>query len=60
MDLALVNANVLTMDLLAAGHRRGHRGGRITALDEVPPGAARVVDLRGATVLPGSTTRTTT
>src|SRR5580704_16801805 len=27
--------------------------GRITALDEIPPGASRVVDLRGATVLPG-------
>src|SRR2546429_1747328 len=27
--------------------------GRITALDEIRPGAARVVDLRGATVLPG-------
>jgi predicted amidohydrolase YtcJ len=28
-------------------------GGRITALDEVPAGTAHVVDLRGATVLPG-------
>ena len=53
-DLALVNANVLTMDparpratAVAVAH------GRITALDEIPPGAARVVDLRGATVLPG-------
>src|SRR5205814_10079698 len=53
-DLALVNANVLTMDpnrprvtAVAIAH------GRITTLDEVPPGAARVVDLRGATVLPG-------
>src|SRR5690348_11304289 len=27
--------------------------GRITALDEISPGASRVVDLRGATVLPG-------
>src|SRR5436190_13190924 len=27
--------------------------GRITALDEIRPGASRVVDLRGATVLPG-------
>jgi predicted amidohydrolase YtcJ len=27
--------------------------GRITALDEIPPGAAHVADLRGATVLPG-------
>ena len=53
-DLVLVNANVLTMDpnrpratAVAMAH------GRITVLDEVPPGAARVVDLRGATVLPG-------
>ena len=28
-------------------------GGRITVLDEISPGAARMVDLRGATVLPG-------
>jgi predicted amidohydrolase YtcJ len=53
-DLALVNANVLTMDparprasAVAVAY------GRITALDEIPPGASRVVDLRGATVLPG-------
>ena len=53
-DLVLVNANVLTMDpsrpratAVAIAH------GRVTGLDEVPPGAARVVDLRGATVLPG-------
>ena len=53
-DLALVNANVLTMDparpratAVAVAH------GRITALDEIPPGAAQVVDLHGATVLPG-------
>jgi predicted amidohydrolase YtcJ len=53
-DLALVNANVLTMNrdrpratAVAVAH------GRVTALDEIPPGAARVVDLRGATVLPG-------
>jgi predicted amidohydrolase YtcJ len=53
-DLVLVNANVLTMDpnrpratAVAIAH------GRITALEEVPPGAARVADLRGATVLPG-------
>ena len=53
-DLALVNANVLTMDPsrpLAASVAVA--GGRITALDEIPPGAERVVDLRGATVLPG-------
>jgi Predicted metal-dependent hydrolase with the TIM-barrel fold len=53
-DLVLVNANVLTMDpnrprAIAVGMAQG----RITALDEVPPGAARVADLRGATVLPG-------
>src|SRR5690348_5511367 len=53
-DLVLVNATVLTMDpnrpratAVAVAH------GRVTALDEIPPGAARVVDLRGATVLPG-------
>ena len=51
----LVNANVLTMD---PGRGRGPpavavAGGRITALDEVPAGAERVIDLRGATVLPG-------
>ena len=53
-DLALVNANVLTMD--PARPRAAAVAiaqGRITALDEIPPGAARVVDLRGATVLPG-------
>ena len=53
-DLALVNANVLTMDpnrprATAVAIAQG----RITALDEIPAGAARVVDLRGATVLPG-------
>ena len=53
-DLALVNANVLTMDparpratAVAVAH------GRITALDEIPPGPAQVIDLNGATVLPG-------
>ena len=53
-DLALVNANVLTMDparpratAVAVAH------GRITALDEIPPGPAQVIDLHGATVLPG-------
>jgi len=53
-DLALVNANVLTMDpdrpratAVAVAH------GRITAVDEIPAEALRVVDLRGATVLPG-------
>jgi predicted amidohydrolase YtcJ len=51
---ALVNANVLTMD--PARPRASAvvvAGGRITALDEVPAGTAHVVDLRGATVLPG-------
>ncbi len=53
-DLALVNANVLTMNrdrpaatAVAVAH------GRITAVDEIPAKALRVVDLRGATVLPG-------
>ena len=53
-DLALVNANVLTMDpVRPRATAVAVAGGRITALDEIPPGAARVVDLRGATVLPG-------
>jgi predicted amidohydrolase YtcJ len=53
-DLVLVNASVLTMD--RARPRAAAvavAGGRITALDEVPAGAARVIDLHGATVLPG-------
>ncbi len=53
-DLALVNANVLTMD--PSRPRAASvvvAGGRITGLDEIPPGAERVVDMRGATVLPG-------
>jgi predicted amidohydrolase YtcJ len=56
-DLVLVNANVLTMDQHPSARPRASAvsvaGGRITALDEVPAGAAHVVDLRGATVLPG-------
>ena len=53
-DLALINANVLTMDLARPrASAVAVAGGRITALDEVPAGATRVVDLRGATVLPG-------
>ena len=51
---ALVNANVLTMD--PARPRASAviiEDGRITALDDVPAGASRVLDLRGATVLPG-------
>jgi len=53
-DLALVNANVLTMDpSRPRAASVAVAGGRVTALDEIPPGAERVVDLRGATVLPG-------
>ncbi|HET9970401.1 MAG TPA: amidohydrolase family protein, partial [Streptosporangiaceae bacterium] len=56
-DLVLVNANVLTMDPDPMARPRASAvsvaGGRITALDEVPAGTAHVVDLRGATVLPG-------
>jgi predicted amidohydrolase YtcJ len=51
---ALANASVLTMD--PARPRASAviiEDGRITALDDVPAGTARVVDLRGATVLPG-------
>ena len=53
-DLALVNANVLTMDPdrpRATAVTVAH--GRITAVDEIPAKALRVIDLRGATVLPG-------
>jgi predicted amidohydrolase YtcJ len=50
----LVNGNVLTMD---PGRPRASAlaiaGGRITALDEVPARSEHVVDLDGATVLPG-------
>jgi predicted amidohydrolase YtcJ len=63
-DLVLVNANVLTMDPDPAARPRASAvaitGGRIEALDVGPDPlarparvAARVVDLRGATVLPG-------
>jgi predicted amidohydrolase YtcJ len=53
-DFALVNANVLTMDpSRPRAVSVAVAGGRITALDEIPPGAERVVDLRGAAVLPG-------
>jgi predicted amidohydrolase YtcJ len=56
-DLALVNANVLTMDPDPLARPRASAvaiaGGRIEALDADPAGAGRVVDLRGATVLPG-------
>jgi predicted amidohydrolase YtcJ len=54
---ALVNANVLTMDPDPLARPRAAavviEGGRITALDEVPAGTAHVIDLGGATVLPG-------
>ena len=56
-DLVLVNANVLTMDPDPAARPRAAAvaiaDGRIVALDADPSRAARVVDLRGATVLPG-------
>lgn len=55
--LVLVNANVLTMDpARPRASAVAVAGGRITALDEDPAGAsgsAHVVDLHGATVLPG-------
>src|SRR6266496_250735 len=53
-DLVLVNASVLTMDpARPRASAVSVAGGRITALDEVPAGAEHVVDLGGATVLPG-------
>jgi predicted amidohydrolase YtcJ len=53
-DLTLVNANVLTMDPdRPRASAVAVAGGRIATLDEVPAGARRVVDLGGATVLPG-------
>ena len=56
-DLALVNANVLTMNPDPSARPRASTvavaGGRISALDADLAGADRVVDLRGATVLPG-------
>ena len=56
-DLTLVNANVLTMDPGPSARPRASAvaiaGGRIEALDPSPPRTGRVVDLRGATVLPG-------
>jgi len=55
-DLALVNANVLTMDP-GRPHARAVAitGGRVTAVADSPAGitADRIVDLRGATLLPG-------
>jgi predicted amidohydrolase YtcJ len=51
---ALVNANVLTMDpARPRASAVAVAGGRITAVDEIPAGTAHVVDVRGATVLPG-------
>jgi predicted amidohydrolase YtcJ len=56
-DLTLVNANVLTMDQdRPRASTIAIARGRIEALDAssgVPAGSGRVVDLRGATVLPG-------
>src|SRR6201985_3732080 len=55
-DLLLVNANVLTMDPARPRARSvAIAGGRIIALDPGPAGppAREVVDLRGATLLPG-------
>jgi len=53
-DLTLVNANVLTMDpARPRASAVAMAGGRIEALGAGPAGAGRVVDLRGATVLPG-------
>ena len=56
-DLTLVNANVLTMDRdRPRASTIAIARGRIEALDAssgVPAGSGRVVDLRGATVLPG-------
>jgi hypothetical protein len=53
LDLLLTNANVITMDPARPTARRiGVWRGRIFALDEALP-AERVVDLQGATVLPG-------
>jgi len=55
-DLLLVNANVLTMDPARPRARSvAVAGGRIVALDAGPAGrpAGEVIDLRGATVLPG-------
>ena len=56
-DLTLVNANVLTMDRdWPRASAVAIAGGRIETLDasaRVGAGSGRVVDLRGATVLPG-------
>jgi predicted amidohydrolase YtcJ len=53
LDLRLVNANVITMDPARPAAREiGIWRGRIFSLDEDLP-ATRVVDLQGATVLPG-------
>jgi len=53
-DLALVNGNVLTMDpARPRASAVAIAGGRIEALNADPARTSRVVDLRGATVLPG-------
>ncbi|HEU5472318.1 MAG TPA: amidohydrolase [Actinophytocola sp.] len=56
LDLRLVNANIVTMDpALPAGREIGVWQGRIVGLDDAVSSlpAKEVVDLRGATVLPG-------
>lgn len=56
LDVRLVNANIITMD---PGHPQAHEvglwRGRIVALDDAAAAlpAGRVLDLQGATVLPG-------
>src|SRR5262249_38305295 len=53
LDLRLVNANVITMDPgRPAAREIGIWHGRIFELDGSTP-AAQVIDVRGATVLPG-------
>nr|QEO74081.1 hypothetical protein [uncultured bacterium] len=54
LDLRLVNANVITMDPARPAAREiGIWRGRIFNLDDASVPAAQVVDLQGATVLPG-------
>jgi len=53
-DLVLVNGRIHTMDAanrVATGV--AIRNGRVVALDTAPPRGARVIDLRGRTVVPG-------
>jgi predicted amidohydrolase YtcJ len=54
VHLVLVNGNVLTMDpARPRASALAIAGGRIAALDQVPAGSEHVVDMGGATVLPG-------